>query len=245
MHKQQINVLIAEDDELQQELLEGYLAPLENVRIAAKVSTGDELIAEATLRSDLDAMIIDLNLGTGRGGLESYSILKLRGVHLPTVLVTGMAPHASVTYDLGIVDIVEKPYTARRLRQAIDKLRNHIAYQAFMQAGGLYVPIISDEIIQKTPADILYIESINRTILVHTRHEALESKIPIKVYESYLQDSYFYLTHRSFLVNMKQISRIEGSDIFFDQVHGEKKALIAEDKTHEIVSYWHNLQKWL
>lgn len=245
MHKQQINVLIAEDDELQQELLEGYLAPYEQVRIVAKASTGDELIAQATLAPNLTAMIIDINLGAGRGGLESYSILKMRGVNIPTILITGMAPHASVTYDLGIVDIVEKPYTERRFRQAMEKLQNHINYQSFMESGGLFVPIFAEEIFQKTPADILYIESINRTILVHTPSEAYETKIPIKVYESYLQDSYFYLTHRSFLVNLKKISHIEGSTIYFQEGKEGKQALIAEEKKQDIVSYWNNLKKWM
>ncbi|WP_301169429.1 LytR/AlgR family response regulator transcription factor [Brevibacillus nitrificans] len=245
MGKGPINVLIAEDDELQLEVLEGYLATHEHIRIAARAQTGDELIAQATLRTDLSAMILDIHLGEGRSGLESYSILKMRGVHLPTILVTGMAPHASVTYDLGIVDIVEKPYTAKRLRQAIEKLQSHIDYQSFVKSGGLYVPIFAEEILQKTPDDILYIESINRTILVHTASDAYESKIPIKVYESYLQDSYFYLTHRSFLVNMKKISHIEGSTIYFHQAREGKQALIAEDKIQEIASFWNNLKKWM
>jgi len=245
MQKQHINVLIAEDDELQLELLEGYLAQDDLVRIAAKARTGDELIALATVTPDLTAMIIDLHLGSGRGGLESYSILKLRGVNLPTILITGMSPQASVTYDLGIVDIVEKPYTAKRLRQAMEKLQSHIAYQSFVQAGGLYVPIFAEDILQKTPADILYIESINRTILVHTASEQFESKIPIKVYENYLQDSFFYLTHRSFLVNMKKISHVEGNVIYFQQAQEGKQALSAEDKTQEIVAYWNQLKKWM
>lgn len=245
MHKEQINFLIAEDDERQQELLKGYLAPFENVRIAGMVGTGEELIAQATLQPDITAMIIDIHLGKGRGGLESYSILKLRGVNIPTILITGMAPLASVTYDLGIIDIVEKPYTARRLKQAIEKLQSHIAYQKFMQEGGIYVPIFSEDIIQKTPADILYIESINRTILVHTLQEEYETKIPIKVYETYLQDSHFYLTHRSFLVNMKKISHIDGSSIYFHHAAQHKKAIIAEDKIQEISAYWNNLQKWM
>ncbi len=245
MRKQQIDVLIAEDDELQQELLEGYLAPFQHIRIVGKASTGDELISLATLTPNLTAMIVDIHLGEGRGGLESYSILKMRGVNLPTILITGMAPHASVTYDLGIVDIVEKPYTEKRLRQAIEKLQNHIAYQRFMEAGGLFVPIFGEEIHQLTPEEILYIESINRTILVHTPNEVYETKIPIKVYESYLQDCHFYLTHRSFLVNLKKISHIEGSSISFQKGKEGKQALIAEEKKQEIVSYWNNLKKWL
>lgn len=245
MQKQQINLLIAEDDELQLELIEGYLAPFSHIRIVGKARTGDELISLATLTPDLTAMIVDIHLGEGRGGLESYSILKLRGVHLPTILITGMAPHASVTYDLGIVDIVEKPYTEKRFRQAVEKLQNDISYQRFIEAGGLYVPVCGEEILQMTPADILYIESINRTILVHTPREAYETKIPIKLYESYLQDCHFYLTHRSFLVNLKKIGRIEGTSIFFQEGNEGKQALIAEEKTQEIITYWHNLKKWL
>lgn len=240
-----LKILIAEDDELQQEMLAAYLETYEHVQIVGIVKTGEELIRQATLNPDLSALIVDINLGEGKGGLESYSILKLRGLHIPAVLITGMAPHASFTYDLGIVDIVEKPYTAHRLKQAIEKIQNHIKYRTFMEEGGIYVPIFADDIMQKAPADILYIESINRTILAHTLMEEYETKIPIKVYENYLRDNYFYLTHRSFLVNMKKISHIEGSSIYFHHAGRHKKAIIAEEKAQEFVAYWTNLHKWL
>jgi hypothetical protein len=46
-------------------------------------------------------------------------------------------------------------------------------------------------------------------------------------------------------VNLKKISHIEGSTIYFQEGKEGKQAMIAEEKTQDIVSYWNNLKKWI
>ncbi|MDF2572620.1 MAG: hypothetical protein K0R55_4224 [Sporomusa sp.] len=241
MRQPQINLLIAEDEPFQQDLLLMNLKACEFVHVVDMVKNGDDLIRKVTSTPAINALLLDLNLGTGRGGLESYAALRLRGKELPAVLVTGMIPEASYTYDLGIIDIVEKPFTPFRFRQAIEKLSKHIDYQNFIRHGGLYIPVFSQDIEQLVPAEVLFIESLNRTIYVHTRTAELETKIPLRVYCKYLEDHYFYLTHRSFLVNMKQVHAIEGNVIHF--ANETRTALIAEDIAQEILCYWHDIIK--
>ncbi|SMC89711.1 LytR/AlgR family response regulator transcription factor [Sporomusa malonica] len=237
----QINLLIAEDEPFQQELLLMNLKPFDFVHVVDMVKNGDELIHKATTIPNINALLLDLNLGKGRGGLESYAALRLRGKELPAVLVTGVIPEASYTYDLGVIDIVEKPFTPFRFKQAVERLSKHIDYQNFVQHGGLYIPVFSQDIEQLVPSEVLFIESLNRTIYVHTRTAVLETKIPLRVYCKYLESHYFYLTHRSFLVNMKQVHSIEGNVIHF--ANEKRTALIAEDIVQEIVNYWHDVIK--
>ncbi len=241
MKNPQINLLIAEDEPAQQELLLMYLQAFDFIHVMDIVKTGDELIQKVTTNPTVNALLLDLKLGEGRSGLDSYSTLRFRGKNLPAILVTGVIPEASYTYDLGIIDIVEKPFTAYRFKQAIEKLGNHMKYQTFIEHGGLYIPIFHHDIQLLTPADVLYIESINRTIQVHTATGTVETKIPLKVYEQYLQDHYFYPTHRSFLVNLKKIRTIANSTIYF--YNDQRTALIAEDRAQEFAFYWEALMK--
>ncbi len=241
MENPQIRLLIAEDEPAQQELLLLYLQDFDYVRVVDIVKTGDELIQRVTTDSNVNALLLDLKLGEGRSGLDSYSTLRFRGKNIPAILVTGAIPEASYTYDLGIIDIVEKPFTAFRFKQSIEKLCNHMKYQAFVEHGGVYIPIYNQDIQLLTPADILFIESVNRTIQVHTTIGIMETKIPLKVYEQYLQEYYFYPTHRSYLVNLKKIRIIANSTIYF---HDDRRtAFIAEDKAQEFAFYWEAMMK--
>lgn len=241
MKNSQINLLIAEDEPFQQEILLLNLKAFDFVHVVDLVKNGDELIQKATTDSKIDALLLDINLGKGRGGLESYASLRFRGKDIPAVLVTGMIPEASYTYDLGIIDIVEKPFTSFRFRQAMEKLGKYIDYQKFIRNGGLYIPVFDQDIEQLFPSDVLFIESLNRTIYVHTKNRFVETKIPLRVYCQYLESSNFYLTHRSFLVNLEQIHSIEGNVIHF--ANDERTALITEDKLQEFTAYWHNVLK--
>lgn len=241
MNYPQIKLLIVEDDPFQQELLLSYLKPYPFIHILDIVKTGDEFIQKATLHSDISAVLLDLHLGEGRGGLESYSILRFRGRNIPAILITGSVPEASYTYDLGIIDILEKPFTQIRFQQSIEKLCHHINYNRFLLNGGLYIPVYNQEIIQVTPSEVLFIESINRIVQVHTKEGVLETKIPLKVYEQYLQNHHFYMTHRSFLVNFRKISSIESNVIYFHQ--DSRTALITEEKIQEVKKLWETIQK--
>lgn len=241
MKNRDIYLLIVEDDPIQQELLLAYLKPFPFIHILDVVKTGDEFIQMATIHSNLSAVLLDVNLGEGKGGLDAYSILQFRGKKVPAILVTGEAPEASYTYDLGIVDIVEKPFTQYRFKQSIEKLCDYLSYQTFVQNGGFYVPVYNDNIEQLAPCDILFIESLNRIIQVHTINGVIETKIPLKAYENYLNHHHFYLTHRSFLVNLKKVHKIRDGIIYFP--NEERTALISEEKIQEITYYWKNLLK--
>lgn len=241
MNHPEVYLLIVEDDPIQQELLLDYLKPYPFIHILDVIKTGDEFIEKATLYSNLSAVLLDVHLGEGKGGLEAYSILQFRGKKVPAILVTGKAIEASYTYDLGIVDIVEKPFTQYRFKQSIKKLCDYLSYQTFVQNGGFYVPVYNDNIEQIAPCDILFIESLNRIIQVHTINRVIETKIPLKAYEKYLQNHHFYLTHRSFLVNLRKVQKIQDNIIYF--LNEERTALISEEKVQEIMYYWKNLLK--
>lgn len=155
------NLLIVEDDPIQQDLMRAFLESFSQISIVGFVNSGDELIRTVTQPNhQIDALLLDIDLGEGKSGLESYSILRFRGVQLPTVIVTGNVPDASYTSDLGIVDVLQKPFTPQRFRQGIEKLRSHIDYQKFQRDGGILVPIVYEQIIQLPPSEIY---SLNRS----------------------------------------------------------------------------------
>lgn len=231
-----LNVLIVEDNPGQLNLLMAQLASLPHVKIIDCVTTAKDYINVLTVNNDINAVLLDEELNGHMNGLEAYGLLQIRGKQVPTILLTGHVPSASHAADLGIVDTLEKPFTQIRLNTALKKLGHHIHHQRFLASGGIFVPIISDQIIQLMPDDIYFIESINRTIYVHTHTNIYETKVPLKLYEEYLSECEFVLTHRSCLVNLKKIEQIGGDTIQFRDF--ERKAIVLEEKAADIIRLW-------
>lgn len=61
--------------------------------------------------------------------------------------------------------------------------------------------------------DILFIESLNRTVFVHTKDEVYELPyVTLKCVGSKLPASYFIQTHRGFVINLEWLQTIDKRD---------------------------------
>ena len=227
MNEPTLKMLIVGSDE-QSSMLTMLLSNIPNVEIIEAVATTKDYVDRIIDQPDINAVLLSHIIDGELNAIEAYHKLRLHGRMVPTVLITNQLLSASYVADLGIVDILETPFTLERLKIGVEKQRWSIRQYQFISSGGLFVPVVSNEIQLFTPNDILFIESINRTVYVHTAKGELESKIPIKVYENYLMYHDFVLTHRSCLINLHQIEHIHENIIRFK--HATQTAVITEDK---------------
>ncbi len=228
-----VNILIAEDEKHEQDGIVEVLKQFDYINVVGVVSTGEELIQTAIVNQDVTALLLDLNSDECKKGLNFYSQLIFKGRNLPAILITNNITEASYSHDLGIVDTIMRPFTNYRLEIAVSRIYHHIKYKSFVDNGGIFVPIVgNDDIIQVSLSDILFIQSEDRIIHVHTVSDSLESKVAIKAYENYLYQHHFLLTHRSTLVNLKKVSYIDGENIHFK--NDTRKAFVTESKKQEL-----------
>lgn len=230
MNRSTLNLLIVEDHSLQAELLQEQLLRMGEIKVVGIATNTVEYMKAMTINEHINGVMLDEDLSDSMSGTTAYMHLQLRGRNVPTVLITGNAPPAHLIADLNIADVIDKPYTTERLAIAIKKLRSMNNYNQFIEAGGNLVPVISDKINHLLPADILFIESINRTIYIHTQDgQMLESKIPLKLYEDYLQSNRFVPIHRSCLVNLTKVSNVDKHNVYF--TNSEVQAVLSEERT--------------
>lgn len=234
-----MNILVCEDDIYQREILTDMLLNHEYINCVETTTNGEELIQKVLADSDISALFINYKeANEGLNGLDAYMILLQRGYTLPAILVASHKPDAIRTYDLGILDIIEKPFTPYRMEKTLKKLHDHLFYLRFIQNGGLYVPIHYQELDTIMPNDILFFEaeSTSRLIRVHTLQGIQETKIPLKAYERFLEHTGFFTSHRSFLVNVRRIHYIEGNKIYFRDT--DRVAQVTDEKLFDIQNLW-------
>ncbi|KGP81386.1 MULTISPECIES: LytR/AlgR family response regulator transcription factor [Paenibacillus] len=214
-----IRVLIAEDIPQQSDILIHHLESMGNVEVKGVARDSQELLNVAIeLKDELDALILDIELGDGRSGLDTYIRLPYRGVELPAILVTGANPEAPETYDVGIIDVVGKPYTFERIQKAVEKLVEHLQYKQYIQDGGIMVPIYDAlKIVQIPLSEVLCIQASkeHKHQLVQTLLEEYHSHISLKVYLNFLLPHHYHRVDRSTLVNLRAVKEIHQNSIVF------------------------------
>ena len=85
-----------------------------------------ELLACLREHPQVDALFLDIEMPGGTG-MEAMAELPSS---MPVIFVTAHAQHAARAFDANAVDYILKPVFEDRLKQALDKLRLHLAQRA-------------------------------------------------------------------------------------------------------------------
>ncbi|HEY6460246.1 MAG TPA: response regulator, partial [Polyangiaceae bacterium] len=88
---------------------------------------GASALDRAREAGDVDVVVTDVVLGSDdRGGLRLLTELRARGVRAPVVVITAYADVEKVKYALnqGAAHLLEKPFRAPELLDAIDRVRS-------------------------------------------------------------------------------------------------------------------------
>jgi DNA-binding LytR/AlgR family response regulator len=199
-----MRILIVEDEPLVAQRLARLVrevlgTDLQNLRVA---TTLDAAAAQLD-KADDTVLLLDLNLAREDG----FSLLR-RALAEPwsTIVVSGSTERALEAFELGVVDFVAKPFTAERLAIAFQRVRERRGgenprHLAVAYAGQVELVPLADVVAIHGDDDYSSVELTNGQRRLHKRTlTELESLLP--------KD--FLRVHRSHIVNLKQVRRLEG-----------------------------------
>jgi len=78
--------------------------------------------------------------------------------------------------------------------------------------------------------DILYVEAMENYVTIQLQDKSYLSLLSLKKIMEELKDTNFYQTHRSYLVNLSRITKLEGNQLFI----GEKMIPISRNIRKEV-----------
>ncbi|MEJ7597728.1 MAG: response regulator [Kofleriaceae bacterium] len=187
--------VIVADDELQaRKRLVRLLEELRLVVVAACAS-GDQVLAQMTLRPDL--LVLDISM-PGLSGLELHAKLP----DTPVIYVTAHEAHAIQAFELGAIDYVMKPVTAARLAKAVARVR-----PAQTQTERLPIETRSG-VILVDPASIIYAQFDGALVTLATEHGSWITTLTLKDLEARLPPQ-FARVDRRHLLNLDEVARLE------------------------------------
>lgn len=203
--------LVADDDPLVCETVEAFLQRFDDTEFCLKV--GDGLTALQVISAGgIDAVFLDLQMP----GLNGPEVLRALPRDVPIVLISASADFGAQSYEFQVTDYLVKPLEFPRFAQAVTKVREKLAAkdaargipplrEVFVKDGTRLVRVVLDDLILlKAEANYVEFVSTDSTVLSLMTIGRLEQQLPPE----------FVRAHRSYIVNLRHITKIEGSTVF-------------------------------
>lgn len=155
---------------------------------------------------DFDILLLDIEM-PGMSGIELAREVRSGNATVQIVFITGYYEYFSDGFDVSALHYLIKPADERKLFTVLDKAVENLAYR---QRSVLLAT--ADGEIKVSLADILYVESENVYINVHTVHGDYRTRMTLARFSEQLDDTFFKV-HRSFIVGLKYIKKVTRTDV--------------------------------
>ena len=190
---------------------------------------------EEILKSDsvYDLAFLDIQM-PGVDGITLGKELKNRNSKLILFYVTAYSDYLDEAMDLQIFRYFYKPFDEKRLYASLDRAMEYLdeSYVDIIVEGG-------KESIKIPVDDIVYVRRENRKITVFTVDKEYVCKSGFDEILSKLPNTFFYLVHKSFLVNIHHITKYSYTEIYV----GDTRISVATRKQADFHKFWFDYVK--
>jgi two-component system LytT family response regulator len=222
-----MRVIIVDDEHLARALLREYLRPHADIEIVAECANGFEAVkAIAQLAPDL--VFLDIQMPK----LDGFEVAELAGANVRYMFVTAFDQFALRAFDIHAIDYLLKPFSQARLDQALAHTRAiaspvpvaPLLAEAAQHAGPLTRVLIRDgaQVHVVPVAEIDAIEAQDDYVRITAGAKGWLKHGRLAELENQLDPAAFVRIHRSWIVALRAVARIEPltKDSYCAVLHG-------------------------
>jgi two-component system LytT family response regulator len=216
-----VKAVIVDDEELARQLLREYLRDAGGVDVVAECANGFEAV-KAIAENKPDLVFLDVQMPK----LDGFEVLELIDPGIAVIFVTAYDQYAMRAFDANAVDYLLKPFSSDRFRKAIDRVKQRLRDPA-PPAPKIGAPELSaaarppeqrlERIVVKdgTKVHIIpiakldYVEAQDDYIALRSEKKNYLKQQTISSIETQLDPKKFVRIHRSYILNLERIARIE------------------------------------
>lgn len=200
-----------------------------------RFSDGEQLCDELNNGKKADIVILDIDM-PGDDGIKIGKRIRGSGSDVIIVFYTGYPQYAVESYDCDAFYYLMKDCAKEKfftvMKRAYDKIKISRKYIIVQQ--------------RKTPrripiSQIYYIECVKKHLIFHVDGEDVEITANLSDIYSELKDFEFYQVHQGYIVNLKQIHKID--DYMIILTNGDRVPISVRKKTDVITRYADFLEK--
>jgi len=207
--------ILIDDEPLAREVVKEYLEEYPQIEVVAECNDGFEGV-KAVAQYQPDLIFLDIQMPK----ITGFEMLELLDSRPAVIFTSAFDEYAIKAFETHAVDYLLKPFARDRFRKAVDKWleQQHLAearqhVQAMLENAAV-APGQSERIVVKSgssikiiPAqDVLYLEAYDDYVKIHTAEGVFLKNKTMAFFENSLDDKQFVRTHRSFIVQVPQIT---------------------------------------
>ncbi len=212
-----LRIVIVDDEPLARAVLREYAAADPEIEIVADCANGFEAV-KAVADFTPDLVLLDVQMPK----LDGFEVLELLGKDQAVVFVTAYDQYALRAFEVHAIDYLLKPFSVERFQEAVERARariraktaipvDEILRDAKPRTGHAERVLIRDGAnVHVLPVDkIDYVEAQDDYVAFKTEGKQLLKDQTLASVESTLDPARFVRIHRSFILNIDRIAKVE------------------------------------
>ena len=198
--------IIVDDDELSRSIIKDLTDETNDLELVALCASAIEA-ANFLRKESVDLIFLDMEMPKV-SGLEFLASLTVKP---QVIIVSSNKDYALQSYEFDITDYILKPITPARFQKAVGR-----AFEVYDKQSGknksnrdeIFVKVDS-MLVKINLKDICYIEALGNYLTIHTAEKKYTIHSTMKEIEDKLPVEDFIRVHRSYIVRIDKISRIQ------------------------------------
>jgi two-component system LytT family response regulator len=212
-----LRVVIVDDEPLARAVVREYASADPGLEIVADCANGFEAVkAVSELAPDL--VLLDVQMPK----LDGFEVLELLGREQPVVFITAYDQYALRAFEVHAVDYLLKPFSAERFQAAIDRARERVRAREAVPVEAMVrdarprtgyaerVLIRDGANVHVLPVDAIdYVEAQDDYVAYTSAGKRYLKDQTLAAVEAALDPACFVRVHRSFVLNVERIAKVE------------------------------------
>jgi DNA-binding LytR/AlgR family response regulator len=222
-----MNCIIIEDDPLSMRVVEEFVKRTDFLNLKHEFHDAVEAINTLNVsEEDIDLIFLDIEMPE-MSGIEFLNTVKNPPL---IIIISSQEKYALEAFEYEVTDYLLKPVTYSRFYKAVTKAQEQQkAQEATKQQENDEIFIKKETaLVRLKYNDILWVEAMENYIVINTYKQKFTIHFTMKSIMNQLPSDIFKRVHRSYIVNIKNIDRIEDNYIIIQVDKGTKQVPIGK-----------------
>jgi len=211
-----IKVIIIDDEPLARSIVREYITQYDDIEVVAECGDGFEGV-KAITQFEPDLIFLDIQMPK----INGFEMLELLDKMPSVIFTTAFDEYALKAFEIHAIDYLLKPFNKERFDKAVSR------WKALQPPRSSNTPALLETIAEQEQqpqrvviklnnkikiipfSDIIYIEAAEDYVFIHTSEGRYMKHKTMTFFENALDKNIYVRCHRSFIVNVQLINRLE------------------------------------
>lgn len=211
-----IKVIIIDDEPLARSIVREYITQYNDIEVVAECGDGFEGV-KAITQFEPDLIFLDIQMPK----INGFEMLELLDKMPSVIFTTAFDEYALKAFEIHAIDYLLKPFNKERFDKAVSR------WKALQPPRNSNTPALLETIAEQEQqpqrvviklnnkikiipfSDIIYIEAAEDYVFIHTSEGRYMKHKTMTFFENALDKNIYVRCHRSFIVNVQLINRLE------------------------------------